>query len=922
MQIDLDALRAASQPTLDLDALRDAGKNRPSPFPVPKPEPLPGGELASEIWKETTGPVRRLKTLLKSKAAQTAPVGGLGVGVPAGSVPPPVEITPEELSAGKGLALDVGLTAATSGLAKIGLPLAAPILSRVAPKAAPFALKALRSAATFAGLESWQPSEEEQADAAARVKSIGESAGMGLAFAGVAKLVAPLGRAINAILPSILPSAEKGIVESASKRFEQAFTRRFAALKPEQILNVELPKVSKAAQTIAEDLKTSIRPSAAAEVVGQSVESIAETGTLAPGLKPAAREVARKITSPATLIGEKKMRGLQYAIASLSGALSAARQRIEDTGSTETAKVVDVYQSMLNRASEEFLRGRRAFARVGHVLQTPIAEEGVNRFIADLKRVGQGIADLPPLETAKTGAQRLVEAVKTGDLGKAAGILTSEYWRRNIFPLASFIADTIGNASKTGQHAAESAALDVFDYITLGRPGQRVAGLVNAIAASGEERQAAKSLFAPTALGIRFGDFFGKELDKYMFPGAALKTGVDSMFKRLGALSSLYSDALTEARQRGLSGVERTGFIRDFVLKPPGDSMQKAIELGQKLGFTESIPRVVRATGANPVVQLFVSPFLNFQYRFLRWMAEFTPFSPDLLGKLRTGKATASDLLTYATRNATGLGAVYLTDQTLYDNIDFKMFEYVTPENGRRTSLNNLSPLPEVFALNALLRREPDKAYAAVKNSSVNFFLVGGLLSTFQQALQQVRPGGQFSDVTTRALERTLQGLIPGQAVLRTLKDVIDPISREGLLGQMPGISFSQPARISPTTGEPVKIQRQIIGTDIPAPAALGQRGTEREPDPIEKEIRRLNMTGFNIQLRAPAVRVRLETKAQQEETQRAFEQARGRHIYAILGPIIARDDYRQLTEPDKAALIRRAFGIASKMAGVEAQNE
>lgn len=48
-------------------------------------------------------------------------------------------------------------------------------------------------------------------------------------------------------------------------------------------------------------------------------------------------------------------------------------------------------------------------------------------------------------------------------------------------------------------------------------------------------------------------------------------------------------------------------------------------------------------------------------------------------------------------------------------------------------------------------------------------------------------------------------------------------------------------------------------------------------------------------------------------------EQARGRHVRDTLGPIIATEDYTRLTESEKADLIRRAFALASKIAGTEA---
>jgi hypothetical protein len=629
-------------------------------------------------------------------------------------------------------------------------------------------------------------------------------------------------------------------------------------------------------------------------------------------VRTAARSLAKEITPEWYSTSEKKMTGLKFAVASLGGALKAARNRLDELGEQESSKLLDSYQVLLNQASEEFLKGRRVFGKVGQTLQTPINEAQVAAITAELDRIGKGVTDLPTIQIARTGLERLKGALRDGEYAVAARIMVGDVWRRNLFTLSSFVADSIGNASKTLQAGLEGLTADAFDYIATGRPGLRLAGMMNAIYRGNPYGKQINSILSPTALGIRFGPFIGEKADKVLFPGAALKTGVDSMFKRFGFLSSLYGDALQEARGRGIQGVERTAFIRNLVLKPTDEMMQKARATGDRLSFAEPLPKSVRSIANNPAIQLFVAPFGAFQYRFARWAAEFTPASPEFWGKVRAGSATGQDLAAFLTRQASGIGAVSLTDNTIYQNIDFETFEWVDPETGKRVSLSQYSPLPEAIAVAAILHKQPQEAIAALRRSSLNFG--GGLLSGVVDSFDRIKVGRPIPASVGEQFDRALLTLLPGQAVLRALKDALDTTKREGVLGQLPVISKGQPERISPTTGNPESTLREIVGTNLPAPAAMGSRGTQRTPDPLESELRRLRKMGQAIQIRAPRLRLPGDQEPTDEQ-QRQFERDRGQLRFKTLAPLIKSEAYQQLTNPQKANLLQELQAETSRIA-------
>lgn len=402
---------------------------------------------------------------------------------------------------------------------------------------------------------------------------------------------------------------------------------------------------------------------------------------------------------------------------------------------------------------------------------------------------------------------------------------------------------------------------------------------------------------------------------------------VDSFFKRIGFASSLYEDALTAARERGVSGAEATAFIRKLVLSPSDAMLDKATERALKFGFAEPLSRGAAATAQNPVVQLFLSPFLSFQLRFARWLAEFTPASPEFLGKLRAGNATAEDLVKYAARQVAGLGAIGLVDATLYDQIDFNTFEYVDSDTGKRTSLAGLSPLPEAIAMAAILRREPSKALAAMKRSSVTFFFSAGALSGVLNVLNNVRSGQEIPQRIADQVSLALFGWIPAQAILKSLKDMLDRTQRqggfpEGIIGRLPVVSKTVPPRISPTTGRQLEIERTILASRIPAPEVLGRRLTQQVPEPVEREFRRLSQLGFPIQIYAPRVRLKgLELDEDvPEEIQREFERIRGLAIHKLISPVVSKAGYERLPDAKKLEILRDLRSMATSLATEHAQ--
>jgi len=84
--------------------------------------------------------------------------------------------------------------------------------------------------------------------------------------------------------------------------------------------------------------------------------------------------------------------------------------------------------------------------------------------------------------------------------------------------------------------------------------------------------------------------------------------------------------------------------------------------------------------------------------------------------------------------------------------------------------------------------------------------------------------------------------MIPGQAVLSMIESLFDPVIREGIGANVPGVSsFLEPA-VARTTGEPLAPRQRVLGMELPAIGGTPIPGAQRLIDPVERLLSRYGL--------------------------------------------------------------------------------
>ncbi len=432
-----------------------------------------------------------------------------------------------------------------------------------------------------------------------------------------------------------------------------------------------------------------------------------------------------------------------------------------------------------------------------------------------------------------------------------------QLWRRGIFPMFSLMRDGLTNSFALASEGGQDLAEDMFRF-AVGKSFRfdktsstiKALGNVKDIFRNRAGSQIEK-IVIPTALGEKFQPFFGPILDKLAFIPLNLKAYVDTSARRLAAMSSLYDDGAQIARRFKLRGAERKEFIQNFVFKDANDTLinkafqqaerqvgkagrvttinpklstqlekagtaatVRAQEKAGRVGFTRELSNFEETIANNAAVQLLVTPFPRWNFQFTRFMIEHSPASSTFWKKVSAGSVTGEEITRFTTRMLSGAGGLMAVDQMIYDNVDFESMQYVDPDDGGRVSLLGATPLPELLFIAAMFRGDADRAFAALKESSVVF---GPLLEQngiFEGVAAGLESLGRGQDATVAARNFTKQmgqamiAGIPGSGVLKMFERIVDPIHRTGILRDIPGLSTLESPIIDVTTGEE---RRQIL---------------------------------------------------------------------------------------------------------------
>ena len=479
------------------------------------------------------------------------------------------------------------------------------------------------------------------------------------------------------------------------------------------------------------------------------------------------------------------------------------------------------------------------------------------------------------------------------------------YLTANLFTIGSWTMDFSTNMLRAAVELPSAVAFDTTNW-ALGNPSRKLLGTVEAIRRTsrnvvpGIEKwrldPKIEQGLGTTAGGEMFGQsknvmtdltVAGVPLDYVLGGQVRAKRAFDNTFGRIGATAELYHQAHVAGVKAGLKGDALVNFREEFVRNPPEDAINAAIKTGNEWKFNRELSHWEEKVASNDAVKLVVDAFPRWGFQFVRWAGEMLGANPELFNK-SNWKDNPAKIAEALTKAASGWGALYLFSKTVYPNIDFNSMEYVNPQTGDRTRLNNRTPMPEAAFLTAVVKGDWQKAKAALPTISAPGARwlggePGGILSPFFNAVSGSMKGRYTAEITAQEFAKVINDALPGKSVLGAINSILDPTVRTGIGAPYPGISQLLPARINPTTGNPLQPHQRIPLTPFELPTAGGTPipGAIRVLNPIEKEL--LN---HGLMLNRPRRTPILDLPAPEvpKELRRQYEELAGKHVNQKIG--------------------------------------
>jgi len=392
--------------------------------------------------------------------------------------------------------------------------------------------------------------------------------------------------------------------------------------------------------------------------------------------------------------------------------------------------------------------------------------------------------------------------------------------------------------------------------------------------------------------------------------GAAVKfkRAADIVTSRTMAYIDLVVSASKEANKKGLKGIEREKFIDSFIKLPSKEASDSAVSIGRFVTFKppETGGVFEKPVLSNPFVVLLLETFLRWKFAFPKWMAQVFAGRPEewvrIKENIKNKQDPMPDFMRVISRSATGIGGLYLVNQVLYDKVDFKSMEYVDDE-GNRTRLSGVAPLPEALFLTASFRGDIEKAKAALPYTSLPFSgLVSGqpqgLLGNLLKSYFSLSKGEISNERFLRELEDILNNLIPGRALLSLLKVVIDPTLRKGIGKDVPIYSFILPPVIDLKTGKPLQPKQKISELiELPSSGGFSIPGAERKLTELEKELLNHRIALFRS-LRTPVLDLVADvTEGMPSNLREKFEKKFGEKFEKEGNELINKDVWKNATK-------------------------
>ncbi len=357
--------------------------------------------------------------------------------------------------------------------------------------------------------------------------------------------------------------------------------------------------------------------------------------------------------------------------------------------------------------------------------------------------------------------------------------------RNSLFGYLSAGVDSIGNGLQLGSDITTRGVGDITDLL-MGHTvrATRSAAWINAIRNRGLMREFIGRKVAPLFIGggERLSGFAKlskteKIFDAVLFGGLRGKGIVDTGARRLAGGIKLYDEAYIAARKRGLKGVERAFFVKDFVSNAdrlPGLVQRRILDYANRAAFI--VPRGNLATRVmdHPVMQLTISPFARFGVQWASFIGEFVPILGIPLTAKRSvaqGQIPINIITESISKQLVGFGAIDYMDR-LYDDIEFTATGLIYTDRDTNEQTRMQSPFTDALVLNAVIRGDFDKAGMALGSSGLTF-LGGGLMGR----LPFFALDSSSANIKTFAFEisRVVENLFPGRAMIQLLNDHFGP---------------------------------------------------------------------------------------------------------------------------------------------------
>lgn len=813
-----------------------------------------------------------------------------------------------------GGALDIATLLIPFG--KIAAPIAKPLASSLARTAVRSAAAGLKAAPFFTD-------RETASDPVARAEGLLTDAALGAAVPVAGKALAPLGRgaqsAISRVASPLSPKAAETAEAVSRKELRQIEMQiknlaktRLAGTRVKDLSVDLLPEVTQRSNAALDELIGEMDLAAAATL--RDLGSISQ-GTYSPEVRAGLGSV---ITSDAPVeVSGQLIAKAQRTAAALKGEWEAILDKVAVEGDESIQPLARAYLSKINSFSDEF---RALRSEAGRSLRQ--LRPAVDQFKSLIESVG-GLGEIAERKGIFFNfGENLKEKGLRGALSQAAQRAGAtgpkgaiNYWVANIFPVYSAVRDVVTNLGAVAGEGAKAFGDDLFDLATKEESGGlgRSAALLSAIRRGGRLPASVAGKLEQTALGEKIPPILSEKIDRFVFAPAQLKRGVDSFFKRLGALSALTEDAVMLAEKEGLSGLAKTERVKEIINSAPDEMVAKAVERAKRFGFNRDLSKFEEQIATNPVIKLLVTPFPRWSFQFTRWLAEFSPMDPAFWKKVTKNEATAQDFAGFLTRNLTGASGVHFVSENLYDNVDFSTMEYVR-EDGARIKLSGLTPVPDALAIAAWLKGDSANMLNALEASSLP--VLGGpgegILGRLWNVGRDMYTGTINFDSAGREFADFAATLIPGRGMLAAVSQIQDPTMRKGITKDIPFLNQYAEERIDPATGEVLRYSQRLplLGEfeRLPRGFPFAARVTSK----VESELFRLGL-GVKRPRRLPFLEV--EDLGLPDHLQKQYEVSAGQNVSRMLERLIQSSGYGRLDDETKLSLVQRIMSDARGMA-------